>query len=216
MMKASIAAALGFAALLILAPAQAAPAQDNPASENPVEPGLPSTDEILPVNPFLRGEQTISLGAGLQIPIFIADTEISPIDSKLLLGGSFSFSYQYFISRGFALGGTIAGAFNGTIGGRSLFIAPLSFRTAYWWSALPFEFCVAAEAGGYLMRLDADGMLGPFTKAGGGAYWRVSSAWSVGLQGYFWLVPEIHTGSYSSLTRVGGFVEAAIAAVYHI
>ncbi len=237
-MKSSQAAALTLALLLCLAAAPAVLAQDNggqaagPPSPPPAQPAVPGPETPAPptppsgpsspasgefgdTNPFLAGEQTIGLSAGAQIPLFMAPGATDN-NSKLLVGGVFGFSYQYFIARGIALGGSLAGAFNGTIGGRSLFVAPLSFRTAYWWAAMPFEFCAAAEAGGYLMRLDTHGMLGPFAKVGGEVLWRISQGWSVGVKGYLWIVPEIHTGSNSSLSRTSGLTEVAMSAVYHL
>jgi len=157
----------------------------------------------------------IGLGAGVQIPAFLSPKTKGGVDN-LNLGGSFSFSYQYFVLRGLALGGSISGAFSGTIGGGSLFIAPLGATAAYWWTKLPFEFSVLGEVGGYMMRYDSHGIIDPFAKAGVGAYWRVSSAWSLGLQGNLWFVPEIHYGDYTSLSQYAGFVETSIAAVYHL
>lgn len=228
-MKPKTAAVLGIAALLALASlpsafAQsategggqtpgAAPAAPESPPQSPAD-GEVVAEDALSANPFLRGDQTISLSIGLHIPLFILPDTSD--ERKLDLGGSFSFGYQYFVARGLALGGTIAGAFNSTIGDRSLFVAPLSFRTAYWWSFMPFEFDVAAEVGGYISRLSGNGMLGPFAKVGGGAYWRGASSWSVGLQSYLWIVPEIHVGDYADLTQTAGFVEVAVTAVYHL
>jgi hypothetical protein len=186
------------------------------AAERPEAPsdGSAITDEQA-TNPFLKGEQTLQLNAGLQIPAFLAPVTDQGVDN-LHLGGSFSFSYQYFLSRGFALGGSISGAFNGTIGGLTVFVAPLGVTAGYWWSRMPFEFCVLGEMGGYLMRYNTKGMLGPFAKVGGGVLWRFTGSWSLGLQSFLWLVPEIHFGEYSDLTQFSGFVETSIAAVYHL
>jgi hypothetical protein len=81
---------------------------------------------------------------------------------------------------------------------------------------MPLEFSVLAEAGGYLSRYAGDGMLGLFAKAGGGAYWRIAPSWSVGLQAYFWFVPELHTDPYTSLDALAGYVETSLGAVYHL
>ncbi len=191
--------------LAVTAPAFAQDAADAPASV-----------EVQVENPFNKGTQTIGISAGVHIPLFVFGGNATSTEDNLSTGGLFGFQYQNFIAPGLAIGGSISGAFNGTIGGGSLFVAPLTFRTAYWWSLLPFELCVAAEAGGYLMRYDNHGMVGPFAKAGGGAYWRSSPSWSLGLQTYYWLVPEIHTGDYADLTRFGNFLEVGLSAVYHL
>lgn len=191
-------------------PASAAPSEGTPAEG--AEPAAAATE----ASPFLPGEQVIGLAAGLQIPAFITTYQNGSDASNLYLGGSFSFSYQYFVQRGLAIGGNLAGAFNNTIGGLSLFTAPLGFTASYWWSSLPFEFSVLGELGGYITRYDSKGMIGPFAKAGGGAYYRIASGWSLGLQAYFWLVPELHTGDYTNYNALAGFVETSIGAVYHL
>jgi hypothetical protein len=187
----------------------AAPAGDSPAE------ALPVGDQN---SPFQPGEQTVSFGLGALFPAFILPQTGAGIDN-LYTGGSFSFSYQYFVANGFAIGGNFAGAFNGTKGGLSLFTAPLGFTAAYWWTKLPLEFCVLAEAGGYLMRYSTSpskGIIDPFAKAGAGVFWRISPGWSVGVQGNFWFVPELHYGDYADLTQYSGFVETALSAVYHL
>lgn len=224
-MKPSTATAFGLAALLSLAAAPFARAQA--AGPSPSQPGAsaPSvgSDEEQPLfAPFVRGDQTLSLAAGVDIPLFLSvpAKSSSTSASTLYSGGLFSFGYQYFLTKSLAIGGTIDGAFNGTIAGRTLFVAPLSFRTAYWWDFSPFEVCAAVEAGAYLMSLDSGGTsevaVDPFAKAGGGAYWRVSRGWSIGLQTYFWFLPEIKTAGDMGLDAYSGFLEVAIAAFYHL
>lgn len=190
---------------------QGAPADGSPAAAPADEP--PS--DLGSSNPFLPGEQTIGIAAGLHIPAFLVPVTGGGA-GNLSLGGSFAFSYQYFVARGFAVGGNIAAAFNSTIGGASLFTLPLGATAAYWWTKLPFEFSVLAEAGAYMMRENGQGIIDPFAKAGVGAYWRIAPSWSVGLQSSLWFIPEIHYGDYSSLSQYGGFVETSIAAVYHL
>lgn len=179
-------------------------------------PSLPSGDAPLSTSPYERGEQTIGLAASVQFPLALLPDSIDDNENELLNGGAFSFCYQYFLGPGLAIGGTLSGAFNGTIASRSLFVAPLSFRTAYWWALSSFEFFTAAEAGGYIMRFDGRGMLGPFGKAGLGALWQTGTGWSVGIQANYWFVPEIHYGEYADLTRYGHFLETGLIAIYHL
>jgi len=75
---------------------------------------------------------------------------------------------------------------------------------------------LGAEAGAYMMRENGQGIFDPFAKTGGGIYWLISPSWGIGLQTNLWFVPEIHYGTYSSLSQYGGFVETSLAAVYHL
>ena len=224
-MKSSTAAALGLAALLSFAATPSLVAAGAGAGPEMPTPSAPATgsDESMPLYaPFVHGDQTLSLAAGVDVPLFISVPAESTSTSAhtLYSGGLFSFSYQYFLTGNIAIGGTIDGAFNGTIGGRTLFMAPLSFRGAYWWNLSAFEICAAVEGGAYLMSLDSGGSsevsVDPFAKVGGGAFWRVSRGWSVGLQSYFWFLPEFKPGGDQNLTAYTGILEVSIAAFYHL
>lgn len=224
-MKRSTAAAVGLAALLCCAASPFAGAQ-TAGSSSPLAGASAApagSDEAQPLYaPFVRGDQTLSLAAGVDIPLFlkVPAKSSSATPSTLYSGGLFSFSYQYFLERGLAIGGTIDGAFNSTIAGRTLFVAPLSFRVAYWWDLSLFEVCAAVEGGAYLMSLDSGGTaevaVDPFAKAGGGIYYRISRGWSLGLQTYLWFLPEIKTAGDTSLDGYAGFLEVAIGAFYHL
>ena len=170
----------------------------------------------LGVRSYEKGDQLISLSAGTTVPLFTFGGNATTTDSKLYVGGSFSLGYQYFLTHGLAIGGTLATSFNKTYGGRDFFMAPLSFRTAYWWSFKAFDLSVAVELGGYLSKVSTETMMGPFAKAGGGIYWRINNDWSLGFQTFYWLVPEIHSGDYADLTRFGNILEASILAAFHL
>jgi hypothetical protein len=195
-------------------PSQQASSADEVTEETP-EDGDAEEEVITSMNPFLPGEQTIGISAGLQIPAFLLP-KTGEGASNLKLGGSFGFSYQYFLYRGFALGGDLSASYNTTISGLSVFILPLGVTASYWWTKLPFEFQIFGEAGVYMMRENHQGIIDPMAKFGVGAYWRLSSGWAVGLRPTFWFIPELHYGEYKSLTQYGGFVDAALTAVYHM
>ncbi|HET7839053.1 MAG TPA: hypothetical protein VFL04_04795, partial [Rectinemataceae bacterium] len=118
-MKSSQAAAIVLALLLCFAATAAATAQDSgsqgpaapaapaappapsapPAGGEappPAAPAAPSSGELGDNSPFLAGEQTIGLSAGAAIPVFMAPDSASS-ERKLLVGGVFSFQYQYFV-----------------------------------------------------------------------------------------------------------------------
>jgi hypothetical protein len=163
-----------------------------------------------------KGSQLISLSTGTNIPLFIVPADSSATQSVTLgVGAGFNLSYQYFIANRIAVGGTLAGAFNTTIAGRTLFTAPITGEASYWWGVAPLEFMVALHTGIDIMRLSGDGMITPFAKAGFGVFMQASNAWSVGGQAYWWFVPEFHTGTYTNLTRYGNFLEISISAIYH-
>lgn len=201
-MKPTKAGSLAF--LLLLCPAIAAYAQEG------------SAPAAADGRSFEKGDQSISLAAGVIAPLFTFGGDSTTTETKLYAGASFSLGYQYFIAHGLAIGGTIGSSFNGTFGGRTLVVVPLTFRLAYWWSVGVFELAPIMEVGAYLSRVSGTGMIGPFAKAGGAASWRLNNDWSLGVQFFYWFIPEIHTGEYADLTRFGNYLEASVFASYHL
>lgn len=163
-----------------------------------------------------KGSQIIALNIGMGIPLFILPEDPLATESRPLgLGASFSLSYQYFVANRFTIGGSLTGAFSGTVGGRTLFVAPIAFKMGYWWGRKTLEYNVGLDLGMSFLRLSGNGMITPFAKLGGGLFASVSESWSLGGQVYWWFIPEIHTGSYSDLTRYGNFLEISVGALYH-
>lgn len=163
-----------------------------------------------------QGSQTIAISVGGNVPLFILPKDPDATESVTLgVGASFGLQYQYFIANHISLGGSLYGSFSSTIAGQSLFVAPISAHAAYWWDAAPMEYTAGMDLGMTVMRLSGDGMLTPFAKLGGGAYYKIDEAWYIGGQSYFWFIPELHTGSNAGLTRYGAFLEVSVSAVYH-
>jgi len=163
-----------------------------------------------------KGSQIISLSTGAGIPLFIVPADsLATVDRPLGIGASFNLGYQYFIANSLTIGGSLTGAFNGTVGGRTLFMAPIAFKLGYWWGTAPMEYTVGLDLGMNILRLSGDGMITPFAKLGAGMFVKLTQSWSLGGQAYWWLIPEIHTGAYSDLTRYGNFLEISIGALYH-
>lgn len=163
-----------------------------------------------------KGNQVIALTTGVEIPLFILPEDPSPGDpTPLGLGASFSLGYQYFVADRLTIGGSLTGAFNGTVGGRTLFVAPVALKLGYWLGKGSLEGTVGLDLGASVMRLSGNGVITPFAKLGGGAFFALSEAWSLGGQISWWLIPELHFGSYSDLTRYGNFLETSLGVLYH-
>lgn len=163
-----------------------------------------------------KGSQIISLTTGAGIPLFILPADALATETTPLgVGASFSLGYQYFVANRLTIGGSLCGAFNTTVGGRTLFVAPVAFRLGYWWGKEPMEYTVGLDVGATVLRLSGEGTISPFAKLGGGVFTQVSEAWSLGGQVFWWLIPELHFGVHSDLTRYANFLEISVGAVYH-
>lgn len=202
---------------LALAVLASAGAQTNPQQAPATPSSLPQAASYVSGGMHVRGGQAIMLQAGVQVPLFILPASSGATESYPLgVGTGFGLSYHYFIADHISLGGSFIGSFNGTVGGRSLFVAPLSARASYWWGRAPMEYNASLDLGGTVMRLSGNGMLTPFAKAGLGAYYQVNGTWSIGGQAYWWFIPEIHRAPDQNLTRYGNIAEVSLAAIYHL
>ena len=162
-----------------------------------------------------KGSQNITLALGAGIPLFILPSDPLDAPRPLDIGANFSLGYQYYVFNRIAVGGSLTGAFNTTIGGRTLFMAPISLRAGYWWGQDSMEFNVGMDLGLNIMRLSGNGVITPFVKAGAAAFIKVSEVWGIGGQVFWWFVPELHAGSNANLTRYGNFLELSLGTVYH-
>jgi len=163
--------------------------------------------------PYHRGDQAISLGASASIPLAILGGTQS---GKLGLGAGFDFSYHYFLDHSWAVGGSVAGDFNGTPAGYSYFAAPLAATISYWKAFAPLEAFAELGLGAYLSRLDGKGMLGPFASASAALMVQTGSGWSIGLKLSGRVLPEIHAAPYADLTRTAIFLDTGLIALYHL
>lgn len=163
-----------------------------------------------------RGVQSIEISPGAFLPLFILDTDFSLADTtNLSPGATFSVRYEYLLSRSLGVGAAMAGAFASTIGGRTLFMAPVT-GTVYWHGGSDaLEFLAGGEVGFNVMRLSGKGLLSPIEKLGGGIARTISDNWSIGGRILYWFAPELHTGTYAGLTMYGNFLEISFGARYH-
>jgi len=153
-----------------------------------------------------KGDQSIMIELGGNLPLFVLDStgsRISPMN--LSFGGSFAVEYRYMMGPNFALGGSGEGAFSTTIGGGTLFLAPIGITGAWVWGREPMEYEVDGALGMNIMRLYGNGLIEPYLKIGGGVSRFIDAAWSIGAKAYWWFVPEFHIGAYSNLNAYANF-----------
>jgi hypothetical protein len=163
-----------------------------------------------------KGDQSITILAGGFIPLFVLDNTgalISP--SNMYPGASFGVQYRYMLGKSIGIGGSIAGSFVTTVGGGTLFLAPIGVTAAWVAGGEPMEYEVSTELGMNIMRIYGNGLIEPYAKLGAGLSRYVSSSWSIDTKVSWCFIPEIHLGTYSSLNSYANFLEFSIGAIYH-
>lgn len=163
-----------------------------------------------------KGDQSISIMAGGFIPLFVLDATGSPIATpNMSPGAAFGMQYRYMTSKNIGFGASIAGSFVTTIGGGTLFLAPIGAFAAWVSGSDPLELEISTELGMNIIRLYGNGIISPYAKLGALLSRYISSSWSLGVKANWWFVPEVHLGAYSALNSYANFMEISVAAVYH-
>lgn len=163
-----------------------------------------------------KGDQSITIQAGGFVPLFVLDSTGALIpSSNMYPGASFDVQYRYMLDNHIGLGGSISGSFVTTIGGGTLFFAPIGATVAWVGGGDPLEYEVFAELGMNIIRLYGNGLIEPYAKLGAGVSHYVALAWDIGLKVAWCFFPEFHLGTYSNLNSYANFLEFSIGASYH-
>lgn len=163
-----------------------------------------------------KGDQSITIIAGGFIPLFVLDNNGALISTpNMSPGATFGLQYRYMLGKHFGVGGTVAGSYVNTIGGGTLFLAPIGASAAWVTGSELLEFEGSAELGLNIMRLYGNGLISPYAKLGVGLGRYISTAWSIGANVNWWFVPELHFGSYSKLNAYANFLAFTLGAAYH-
>ncbi len=188
--------------LIVSLCALAAGAQENPSGSN-----APAAR---------KGDQSITIIGGGFIPLFVLNNAGTLVSTpNMSPGAAFGLQYRYMLGKHFGLGGAIAGSYVTTIGGGTLFLAPIGLTAAWVGGTELLEFEGSTELGMNIMRLYGNGIISPYAKLGVGLGRYISTSWSIGAKINWWLVPELHIGTYSSLNSYAHFLEFSIGATYH-
>jgi hypothetical protein len=181
----------------------------------PADDTLPGTGQFND-NPYEVGENILAFNLGCFFPIAFYNPQAGTFESTQLYipGAAFSISYLNTITTGFAIGGEIAGSVSGSIAGRTLFMAPFTFKAAWIFVMMPFEIMPTVSAGAIIETLQDQISVDPVVKVGASYFWRSSIDWSFGLNTNLWVVPQLFYPNPAS-DRIGFFAEATLTATYH-
>ena len=129
-------------------------------------------------------------------------------------GASIDAGYYQFISSNLALGGEVLVGYNITIGNKPLILAPITFGILYQPTIGKFEFPLTAGIGFSTTSCQGETYFpGLAAKVSGGAFYRLTEMWSLGIYGTTYWLPEWFKDS--SMNKNGFFAGAGLGARYH-
>lgn len=154
-----------------------------------------------------KGDQATRIGATMILPV-------KPDTSKMNPGGAISLGYDYYMSENFFLGGEASFMFNSSIGQNVLYCVPFLFNTTWQFNKGSFEFPCTLGLGYTIQSFTTYQYFGPEIRPQIGAYYRMNSTWSVGINGMVHILPEFFLKHPEyNYTKIFGGIQ--VGARYH-
>ncbi|AEJ61288.1 hypothetical protein Spith_1016 [Spirochaeta thermophila DSM 6578] len=167
------------------------------------------------------GDQSLSLSAGVLLPLFFQFTEdFRTAPTNLSLGGTASLKWSGYLSDATRLGFDFGGMFAFSPNSRALYMVPFLFTFDYIVYAFPFEVPLHASVGPCFTQLEELFHIDPMLKIGATILWDYDPAWSFGMNLHYWWIMQLYTSNPDtpppSHSAFGNFLEISLVAEYRI
>jgi hypothetical protein len=170
-----------------------------------------------PFTVYSLGQQTLSISAGLFIPLFFQSFPIfSPTyeSTNLKLGAALSLQWGIHLSNNWITGVEVGGALSKDINDTSFFMLPITAKAGYIIHFFPFEFPIYLGTGLNFIKLGDVLNLTWIIKPGFSSVWKYNINWGFGLNVVYWWVPQFWPDD-SEEGRMGNFLEITLTAQYN-
>jgi hypothetical protein len=186
-------------------------AADEPAGKTEDNPGAQ-------VSQYNLGDQTLSINAGLYVPLFLLPSWTPLLNdngtSHLSLGVAGSLCWAAYVTPDIRLGGEVGGSFCVSPNDNSLLMLPVMAKASYVFTLYPIEIPVSFAVGMNLVKYTDLYNIDLLLRPGVSAYWIYNSTWSFGLNLNYWFDMQFDTADATN-NRVGNFLEISLSALYH-
>jgi hypothetical protein len=199
--------ALAIAAIAAIS-AQTAATPDTPKETNPDKPKTETSYE-----PIRKGDQFIHVSLGAAIPLFYIGPNGINTDTRMNIGGTGGLGFSRFITSKVALGGSIAFAFNTTIGENLYFYLPVTFTCTYELVFDRIHVPFSIDAGVAFQTYSSWNYFGPILKPSIAVYYQYSPEWSFGVLTVYNCIPQLY--AESSDNRTGNILDINAGFRYH-
>jgi hypothetical protein len=167
------------------------------------------------VSQYNLGDQTLSINAGVFLPLFLLPTGTPLLGGgHLTVGAAGSLCWAAYVTPDIRLGAEVGGSWCADVNGNALFMLPLVAKASYVFAFYPFEVPVSIAVGPNLIKYGNLYNLDLLVKPGVSAYWTYNSSWSFGVNANYWFDMQFDTTS-SANSRQGSFLEVSLSALYH-
>ena len=193
------------ALLFLFLAAGVAFAQDEQPEEKPIEE---------PFTVYSLGQQTLSISAGMFIPLFFQDFGWDYSSTNLNLGAAGSLQWGIHLDNNWMLGVEVGGMICKSVQELNFFQLPITAKASYIIHFFPFEFPIFLGTGMDIMKYSDQIHLNWILKPGFSSIWKYNINLGFGLNVVYWWVlqpwsPEPDYG------RMGNFLEVTLTAQYN-
>jgi hypothetical protein len=206
--------ALLAAAAIFLCAGTAAWAQDAPPDSPPA--AAPETPKEQPKEPppqYALGDQTLSINAGLFIPLFFLDYQFGAAPTNLTLGGAGSLNWMAYVTSSIRVGIEVGGMFAFSPNMNVLLAVPLTAKASYVFAAYPFEIPVSLGVGMNIVKYIDASTIDLLLKPAVSGLWAFNADWSFGVNLAWWWSMQFSNPAAEG--RIGNFLEISLCALYH-
>ncbi|HYW82075.1 MAG TPA: hypothetical protein VFB30_02395 [Spirochaetia bacterium] len=165
---------------------------------------------------YTLGDQTMSINAGLFIPLFLLPTGtvlLAGSPPHLSLGGVGSLSWAAYIAPQVRIGAEIGGSFTFDPNLNALLMLPILVKGTYVFSLYPFEIPVTLATGMNILSYVDQHYIDFVVRPGASLYYMFNASWSFGVNLNYWI--DMQFSSKAGQSRTGNFLETSLSALYH-
>jgi hypothetical protein len=191
-------------------------AQDAQPEEEPMEE---------PFTVYTLGQQTLSISAGLFIPLFYqsfgsGELYLPEGTTNLHLGGVGSLQWGIHLSNNWMAGLEVGGMFSKSTQERYLYMLPITAKGSYIIHFFPFEFPIYLGTGMAIVRYGGQTQLQTqlnwILKPGFSSIWKYNINWGFGLNVvYWWILQPWRFDDDPNKDLMGNFLEITMTAQYN-
>jgi hypothetical protein len=163
---------------------------------------------------YSLGQQTLSISAGLFVPLFLQSFDWEYAKTNLKLGAAGSLQWGIHLSNNWMTGLEVGGVLSKDINDASFFMLPITAKVGYIIHFFPFEFPIFVGTGLNIVKLEDVLNLTWIIKPGFSSIWKYNINWGFGLNVVYWWVPQFWSDDHNK-GRMGNFLELTLTAQYN-
>ena len=163
------------------------------------------------------GDKVFNLDLGIDLPVFYQPFQSESVALQLGLGGLLGLSVEGYLNNEIRVGGGVKLNFSSDPNGIYLFTLPFFAKGTYEFKFYPYRFTTGLELGAIMLAYGEDIKVDPFIAPTLGFSFVVDPKWTIGLNGKYWLIPQVYYGEskLDAHNGIANFAEISVGFSYN-